>query len=373
MEGNAVKRALKVAHQHHIVLMYAAVLAALVFVFSISAFLEYGAAKSSAGPMVASVLVSPPPQPHIDKADYDRRMRALAHLPADPATDPQGNGPGATTNNGWPVTDAPYPNVGALLPYHRIVAYYGNFYSTSMGVLGEYPPDVAMQKLGDVVKEWQAADPSVPVLPAIDYIAVTAQGGAGQDGTYRARMPDQQIEKALGMAEQMHGILILEVQPGLADLMTEVRSLEPYLSMPNVHLAIDPEFVMMHRGIPPGKVVGTVDAKDVNDAAQYLAALVKEHHLPPKVLIVHRYTQWMVTHARQIKPLPQVQVVIDMDGWGPPAQKISTYKQFVEAEPVQFTGFKLFYKNDVRQPGSRMLTPKEVLSLTPSPVYIQYQ
>jgi len=35
---------------------------------------------------------------------------------------------------------------------------------------------------------------------------------------------------------------------------------------------------------------------------------------------------------------------------------------------VQFTGFKLFYKND-----KPMMAPAEVLSLSPVPVYIQYQ
>src|SRR5688500_8350026 len=39
----------------------------------------------------------------------------------------------------WPVK-ASYPARGALLPFNRIVAYYGNFYSTGMGVLGEYSP-----------------------------------------------------------------------------------------------------------------------------------------------------------------------------------------------------------------------------------------
>jgi hypothetical protein len=39
----------------------------------------------------------------------------------------------------WPVRSA-YPNPGAILPFNRIVAYYGNLYSRNMGVLGEYPP-----------------------------------------------------------------------------------------------------------------------------------------------------------------------------------------------------------------------------------------
>ena len=94
---------------------------------------------------------------------------------------------------------------------------------------------------------------------------------------------------------------------------------------------------------------------------------------PPKVLIVHRYTSAMVTNATSITPLPDVQIVIDMDGWGPPDRKYSTYNGWIASQPVQFTGFKLFYKNDIKRAGSRLLTPAEVLKLTPQPSFIQYQ
>ncbi|MDB5063495.1 MAG: hypothetical protein JWP67_3338, partial [Mucilaginibacter sp.] len=65
--------------------------------------------------------------------------------------------------------------------------------------------------------------------------------------------------------------------------------------------------------------------------------------------------------------------VMDMDGWGGPDLKKGTYKYFIAGEPVQFTGFKLFYKNDIKNVPNRMMTPKEVLSLKPAPIYIQYQ
>src|SRR5271154_5725636 len=75
----------------------------------------------------------------------------------------------------WPVKAA-YPNAGAILPFKRIVAYYGNFYSKQMGVLGEYPPKEMLARLQGEIKKWQAADTSMAVQPAIHYIAVTAQG-----------------------------------------------------------------------------------------------------------------------------------------------------------------------------------------------------
>ncbi|MFA5853480.1 MAG: hypothetical protein WC866_00175 [Patescibacteria group bacterium] len=302
-------------------------------------------------------------EPVIDVADYDRRLRRLAHVPET-----------ATNTDGlkWPVKAA-YPEVGAILPFKRIVAYYGNFYAKGMGVLGEYPEAVMLEKFKKEIAAWEAADPETPVLPAIDYIAIVAQAGAGKDGKYRARMPHDQIDKALAVAEKVNGIVILEVQAGLSDVMTEIKSLEPYLVKPNVHLAIDPEFAMLRRKTRPGLMVGTVDAWEVNAAAEYLAELVRANALPPKVLVVHRYTKPMLTNATKIVPLPEVQILIDMDGWGGMSNKISSYEAYVKSEPVQFTGFKLFYKNDVKWQGSRMLTPKEILDLTPSPSFIQYQ
>jgi hypothetical protein len=271
----------------------------------------------------------------------------------------------------WPVKTV-YPEAGALLPFNRIVAYYGNFYSTAMGVLGEYPPDQMMQMLQAAVAQWQAADPSTPVIPALDYIAVTAQGSPGPDGKYRDRMPASQIEKAISLASSVNGLVFLDVQVGTSNLQTEVPLLEAYLKLPNVELSIDPEF-SMKTGAAPGTVIGTFDATDINYAANYLAGLVSQYNLPPKILVIHRFTQDMVTNYKEITPLPQVEVVMDMDGWGSQAKKINTYEQFIEDEPVQFTGFKLFYKADLKPPSTGLLTPQQVLQLTPQPSYIQYQ
>lgn len=271
----------------------------------------------------------------------------------------------------WPVK-AVYPNAGAILPGKRIVAYYGNLYSTKMGVLGQYPEAEMFRRLDIEVKKWQEADPNTPIQPALDYIASTAQESAGEDGDYSFRMPATEIEKVLAMAKKIDAIVILEVQPGLGHLQEEIKVLEPYLKLPQVHLAIDPEFCMKNNR-KPGIYIGSVDASEVNTAANYLAELVRANNLPPKVLIVHRFTQNMVTNAMSIKPLPEVQIVMDMDGWGQQARKLNTYKNFIYDEPVQFTGFKLFYKNDFREENSRIMTPTEVLKLKPQPIFIQYQ
>ena len=265
-----------------------------------------------------------------------------------------------------------YPLPGAVLPFKRIVAYYGNFYSKKMGILGELPEAEMLAKLKSEVEAWKKADSSMDVVPAIHYIAITAQGAPGKDKRYRLRMPFDQIDKALETAKKIDALVFIDIQVGLSNLEAEVPLLEKYLRMPNVHFGIDPEFSMKDSSLP-GKKIGTFDAADINYVSGYLAKLVRESNLPPKVLIIHRFTQGMVTNYNKIQLRPEVQVVMDMDGWGGVPHKETTYKLFIKREPVQFTGFKLFYKNDFRQANSRIMTPEEVLKLKPQPVYIQYQ
>jgi hypothetical protein len=279
---------------------------------------------------------------------------------------------GAKAAARWPA--GPASLEGSILPHKRIVAFYGNPLSQRMGVLGEYPVDVMMKKLDTAVAQWEKADPSMPVQPALHLIAVVAQGAPGKDGMYRLRMDTSLIEKVYGWAQQKNAILFLDVQVGRSTLQAELPRLMPFLARPNVHLAVDPEFSMHYEreGRSPGQKIGQMDAADVNFASQTLSQLVTEKRLPPKILIVHRFTRKMVSNASQIRLDPKVQIVMDMDGWGQPWLKFDSYRDYEVAEPVQFTGFKLFFHNDTRK-GDALLTPAEVLRLLPRPSYIQYQ
>ena len=268
----------------------------------------------------------------------------------------------------WP-TQSPYPLSGAVLPYSRIVAFYGNLYSKRMGILGELPKDSMIKKLRQEIKKWEQADTSLPVMPALHYIAITAQTNGGKQ---RMRMPFHQIDTLLNWAKEINALVFLDVQVGWSTVQEEIPTLEKYLKMPNVHLGIDPEFSMKF-GDLPGKRIGTFDAADINYVIHYLDTLVKNNNLPPKILVVHRFTQGMVTNALQIKPMPTVQVVMDMDGWGDKILKRSTWLRYIYKEPVQFTGFKLFYKNDTKKDPDGMFTPEELMKLIPHPIYIQYQ
>ena len=270
----------------------------------------------------------------------------------------------------WPVK-GPEPLPGSILPAKRIVAFYGNPFSKRMGILGALPPEKMLARLDTNVAKWTAADSTTPVQPALHLIASVAQASPGRDGTYSMRMDSAMIEKVYGWARSRGALLFLDLQLGKASLDSQLRWIAPYLARPDVHLALDPEFAMTRGGLP-GKRIGTLDARDVNRAIDLLADLVTRYNLPPKVLIVHRFRGPMLTHYKNIKLDPRVQVVIDMDGWGPPWMKRESYRRFVYENPVQYTGFKLFFHNDTKG-GDKLMTPKEVLGLFPVPLYIQYQ
>jgi hypothetical protein len=271
----------------------------------------------------------------------------------------------------WPVK-ADYPLPGAILPFKTVIAYYGNLYSKQMGILGELPRKQMLDKLRGEMAKWKKADSTLDIQPALHYIAVTAQQSPGKAGKYRLRMPFHQIDSVLSMAKEIDGIVFLDIQVGKSTIQNELPEFEKYLKLPNVHIGMDPEF-SMKTGHNPGQVVGVYDAADINFVTNYLAKIVRENNLPPKILVVHRFTQGGITNYKNIKTTPEVQIVMHMDGWGAPARKVGTYKAYIYREPVQFTGFKIFYKNDVIRSKARLMTPEELLALKPRPVYIQYQ
>src|SRR5690242_10936908 len=174
------------------------------------------------------------------------------------------------TTGRWPVKHE-YPLPGALLPFNRIVAYYGNLYSVKMGALGKWPKEQMIKNLLAEVDKWNKIDSTTPAIPALHYIAVTAQGAAGKDGKWRYRMPLHQIDTILNWAKEINAQVFIDVQVGLSDVQSEVPLFEKYLSLPNVHFGIDPEFAMNAKGgARPGSVIGSLDAKDLNWVADYL-------------------------------------------------------------------------------------------------------
>jgi len=268
----------------------------------------------------------------------------------------------------WPVK-GPAPLPGSILPAKRIIAFYGNPLSKRMGILGELESEEMLRKLDAEVAAWTRLDPAHPAQPALHLIVLVAQPVPGTSGKYRTRHDSAMIEKVYGWARSRKALLFVDLQVGQSTLQQELPWIEKFLVRPDVHLGIDPEFSMKGGGIP-GRRIGTFDASDINYATRFLADLVDKHKLPPKILVVHRFTPKGVTNYKAIKLDPRVQFVMHMDGFGPPFLKRDTYWRDIKREPVQFAGWKQFTKAKNDKPP----TPRsEILRLWPVPLYIQIQ
>jgi hypothetical protein len=296
-------------------------------------------------------------------------LMALASAePATPTATTAPVRPTATTTLAATLVPTVAPRPAGLLPDHRILSFYGNPLAKQMGILGEVPADQMLSRLKQQIATYQQTDPSRPFVPALELVTPAAQGWAGDDGLYRARMKPEVIDQVAAWAEANNALLILDVQIGLSTVPEEVDALMPYLRRPYVHLALDPEFAIPSGHIP-GEVVGSLDASTIDGVVRTLSELVAAEHLPPKILIVHRFTDTMVTNTWEIAHSdPNVQIVVTMDGFGPPALKLAQYRSYVHDQGVAFSGIKLFYHHDVP-----LLTPKDVLGLDPSPDLVIYQ
>ena len=275
---------------------------------------------------------------------------------------------GSDLDSLWPVK-GPAPLPGSILPAKRIIAFYGNPLSNRMGILGEFEPETMLRKLDAEVAAWNRLDPGTPVQPALHLIVLVANGHPGSHGLYRTRHDSAMIEKVYGWAKSRNALLFLDLQVGRSTLQHELPWIEKFLKRPEVHLGIDPEFSMKRGGVP-GQRIGTYDAADINYAIRFLSGLVDKHQLPPKILVVHRFTRDGVTNVKKIQLDPRVQFVMHMDGFGAPWVKRDTYWRDIKREPVQFTGWKQFTKRKNDNPP----TPRaEILRLWPVPLYIQLQ
>jgi hypothetical protein len=256
---------------------------------------------------------------------------------------------------------------GALLPANRILAYYGHPHDKNMGIVGEHAIEETFDLLLREKANYEAADPSRPVIPAFELIATVAQRDPGADGTYLLDTDTRSLERYADFAEARGAIVILDLQIGRSTVPAEFEKVRKLLERPHVHLALDPEFAMAE-GQTPGLQIGSLPASSVAWAQRELALMVEELGLPPKLLIVHQFEERMIRDKMSLRPRPGVQLVIDADGYGVPAIKIAVFNFLVRDEPIEFAGVKLFYRQD-----DPLMTPEDVLALEPSPDVIIYQ
>ncbi len=303
------------------------------------------------------------------------------------ATGPSG---GATTSASPATSASPSPSTSEptepaalelprggteLFPRYRLFGYSGFPGAPGQGRLGIGSMDDRMK---EIEQRGQAYRGGRELLPVMELIAVTVHGSPGSDGMFRSRVDDKVIKQWLSMANKHKALLLLNIQPGRADFIDEVKYFEKWLKYPNVGLALDPEWAV-DKGQIPGRVFGHTSGKELDTVATYVSGLIAANNLPDKVMLWHQLNRDVLKNPRDLKQYPGVVYINSVDGIGSPGAKTSTYNAVIKTRPkFVHAGFKLFYLEDKLPKyngGStgRLMTPKEVLKLKPQPEYILFE
>jgi len=254
-----------------------------------------------------------------------------------------------------------------IFPANRVPAYYGFPGEPTMGILGEYEPERLLELLREQAAAYEAVDPSRPVKLAFETMASVAQGSPGDKETYLLQTSPTIIQRYVDFTAANDLLLILDCQFGRDTLGRELRNVRPWLKYPHVHLALDPEFKVKPPQLP-GIDIGSITGERVTHVQKLVSRWAAEDGVPQKFLIVHQFVESMITEKETIAPVPGVQLVIDADGWGTPDAKRLCYHVVIEQMPIEYHGFKLFYRQD-----DPLMTPEEVLAMTPPVDFIMYQ
>lgn len=258
-----------------------------------------------------------------------------------------------------PATPQPY------LERFRLVAYYGSPTGPGLGILGQPPREEMLASLRETAAVYQALVPDRQVLPTYHMIVTVANRSPPY---YFSRIDLELIEEWVASARATNTAVILDIQPGRGNVMSEFERVRHLLHEPHVHLAIDPEFTMAADEVP-AQDLGQLHARQVNELQAVLNEIGREVGIN-RVLILHQFANIMLPDKELIEPYPFVELVIDGDGVGSPAAKIRNYNQYAQEPAFEYGGFKLF----PRDGDYPLMTPEEVMTvLLPPPVVIIYQ
>ena len=315
--------------------------------------LTFAAAGASALSGLASPSAAQPAPP--TTAEVKRATERF--LDSNPARSPESLPPRAPSARRGPVLDT------SLFPENRIVSFYG---APQLGrtIVGRKTPERAAGKLLRQASAYAGANRR-PVVPAFDLIGVIATASPGPDRKYRSRQDAAIIDTYLAQAREIGARLMLDIQPGRANVMAELRALEPYLLQPDVDVAIDPEWNVGRRGVP-GRTRGRIKAGKLNKASSYLQGLIAANSLPPKALVVHQFQRGGIKRRKRLIERPDVELTINFDGIGGRRAKKAGYARFSMAR--LFNGFSLFYRLD-----RNLMRPRGVLNREPEPDFVLYQ
>jgi len=251
---------------------------------------------------------------------------------------------------------------------HRYVALYGAPGAPALGVLGEQDPAATVARARQVAKPYDA-ESDEPVTPAMEVIATVAAGDAGADGDYSTELPVSALEPYVDAAHDAGMAVILDLQPGRSDFLSQAKRYESLLARPDVWLALDPEWRLTADQVPL-RQIGSVSASEVDEVADWLASLVRSEGLPPKALVLHQFRLSMIQDRSSIRSHPELDLLIHADGQGSQPDKQTTWEALHAGAPdgVHW-GWKNFYDED-----APMLSPEQTMAdVRPTPSLVTYQ
>ena len=256
-----------------------------------------------------------------------------------------------------------------VFPHRRMVALYGHPGAPVLGLLGEQGVEASIERVGTYVDRYQPLVDET-VVPAFEIIASVATAGAGDDGNYSKVWPPETFRPWVEAAKDAGVYVVLDLQPGRSDFLTQAKEYEELLIQPHVGLALDPEW-----RLGPNERhlvrIGSVQAEEINRVSDYLAELVRTHDLPQKVLTLHQFRVSMIPDRELVRTdHPELAIILHADGQGSQPAKQDTWAVLKRDLPENmWLGWKNFYDED-----SPMLTPEEtVAQVDPVPWFVSYQ
>lgn len=255
-----------------------------------------------------------------------------------------------------------------VFPAYRLVGFSGYPGAPALGRMGIGELDDRVVEMKEVAQDFTMGRKAMPIM---ELIATVVHPTPMESGKYSAPIDTAIVDDHLAASKKHDAMLLLNIQPGRSDFLTEVKYWEKYLTEPNVGVALDPEWRMGPDEIPM-RTFGSVNGKELDEVSAYLAGLVDENDLPQKVMVVHQLRKPIVQDENLLQEREQVAAVKSVDGIGTKAMKLDTWGVLVkDMNPALAPGFKLFYEEDAEF--GPLMTPIEVMEMVPTPEYILYE
>jgi hypothetical protein len=281
---------------------------------------------------------------------------------------------GSPEDLSWKVataaTGVELPGGGQVLfPGRRMIALYGTPGTAALGMLGEQDLPGSIARAQGLAAEYQALTPDL-VVPAFEIIVTIAAAEATPEGDYSRELPVESFVPWVEAARDAGVYVVLDLQPGRTDFVTQAQMYEPLLRYPNVGLALDPEW-----RLAPDEVhlrqIGSVGIDEVNEVSAWLAGLTRENALPQKLLILHQFRLSMVRERERLDMShEELALMVHVDGQGSQPAKQDTWNALRATAPEGlWWGWKNFVDEDVP-----MLTPEQTYGgVSPVPDFVSYQ